>query len=81
MEATASSQSTTSVEFFAIEADQYLDDFLHGLAIRSLSIHIAISMQRLAKVFREGIHFYSSREFIWKAKKKYQTFQLLSIKH
>ena len=36
MEATASSQSTTSVEFFAIEADQYLDDFLHGLAIRFL---------------------------------------------
>ncbi len=29
MEATTSSQSTTSVEFFTIEADQYLDDFLH----------------------------------------------------
>ena len=81
MGATASSQSTTSVEFFAIEAGQYLDDFLHGLGHVSFSIHIAISIQRLAKVFREGIHFYTSREFIWKAKKKYQTFQLLSIKH
>ena len=36
MGATASSQSTTSVEFFAIEVDQYLDDSLHGLATRFL---------------------------------------------
>ena len=82
METTASSQSTTCVEFFAIETDQYHDDSVEEISdLFPLYTDQAITIQQLAKVFRERIHFYSSREFIWKAKKKCQTLQLLSIKH
>ena len=81
METTASSQSTTCVEFFAIETDQYLDDSVEEISdLFPLYTDLAITIQQLAKVFRERIHFYTSREFIWKAKKIYRTFQLLSVK-
>lgn len=82
METTASSQSTTCVDFFAIEKGQYLDDSVEEISVLfPLYTDLAITIQQLAKVFRERIHFYTSREFIWEAKKKYLMFQPLSTQH